>query len=470
MLIPEKLSVHDEREREKVQAEVSMLPDLENCTPQICALRQMFLPSEVCCTTELKELPTDARLQEARLNDLPDGQNLNSITEELDRLRRRLDELKMAMLEPLAARCTVIVRSLLGWLQGKGIIKKSQLNDPKLLAITMAHLLLTGRCRCGEDQERLQRLHKQGSKCQSDHRLSGWDVQGESLNHFLLRALLGHTFGSDLNLTEESQVQKVANFALNSWSPRELANGMLLDWVQPNLEAVLIPVCRRCGKEVSLNNVCGCTLADPSQTPHVVDPTWRLVPQQQRQQYRPLSMYRISRTAGGSCVHGGDNQTAKLVFPAVPLPFVKADDRPKKSSGPTCPYCHLPLGNATEVDFRIAEAEKTDVATIEDGGGLDLVEDKRASVLTMLQTAVSANLERDDDAAGTRAALRCFQEQARGLFARYYQLTAEEFEEKEEELADDVRQLGVELKKKSRKAAEVLASRMRPKCEGADDV
>lgn len=181
-------------------------------------------------------------------------------------------------------------------------------------------------------------------------------------------------------------------------------------------------------------------------------------------------MYRISRTAGGSCVHGGDNQTAKLVFPAVPLPFVKADDRPKKSSGPTCPYCHLPLGNATEVDFRIAEAEKTDVATIEDGGGLDLVEDKRASVLTMLQTAVSANLERDDDARGTRAALRCFQEQARGLFARYYQLTAEEFEEKEEELADDVRQLGVELKKKSRKAADVLASRMQPKCEGADDV
>ncbi|MFN9827595.1 MAG: hypothetical protein ACK58J_25885, partial [Planctomyces sp.] len=109
---------------------VSMPLDLENCTPQICALRQMFLPSEVCCTTELKELLTDARLQEARLNDLPDGQNLNSITEELDRLRRRLDELKMAMLEPLAARCTVIVQSLLGWLQGKGIIKKSQLNDP----------------------------------------------------------------------------------------------------------------------------------------------------------------------------------------------------------------------------------------------------------------------------------------------------------------------------------------------------
>ncbi|MFN9286727.1 MAG: hypothetical protein ACK6EB_01570, partial [Planctomyces sp.] len=76
--------MHDEREREKVQAEVSMPLDLENCTPQISALRQMFLPSEVCCTTELKELPTDERLQEARLNDLPDGKKLTSITEELD--------------------------------------------------------------------------------------------------------------------------------------------------------------------------------------------------------------------------------------------------------------------------------------------------------------------------------------------------------------------------------------------------
>ena len=452
--------------------ELCGLLDLENCTPQISALRQVFLPSEVCCTTELKELLTDARLLAARLNDLPDGQKLTSITEELDRLRRRLDELKMAMLELLAARCTVIVQSLLGWLQGKGIIKKSQLNDPKLLAITMAHLLLTGRCRCGEDQERLQKLHKQSSNCQSDHRLSGWDVQGESLNHFLLRALLGHTFGSDWNLTEESQVQKVANFALNSWSPRELANGMLLDWVQPNLEAVLIPVCRRCGKEVSLNNVCGCTLADPSQTPHVVDPTWRLVPQQQRQQYRPLSMYRISRTAGGSCVHGGDNQTAKLVFPAVPLPFVKADDRPKKSSGPTCAYCHLPLGNATEVDFRIAEAEKTDVATIEDGGGQSSNEaaDKPQANLAVLETAVTASLERDGDADGTIAAFREFQEQTGRLYAEYSQLTPEEFQKQAAKLKKEVRQLGVELKKKSRKAAEVLDSRMRPTCEEADDV
>ncbi|MFM7921129.1 MAG: hypothetical protein ACKPJJ_12955, partial [Planctomycetaceae bacterium] len=101
--------------------------------------------------------------------------------------------------------------------------------------------------------------------------------------------------------------------------------------MRPILEAVLIPVCRRCSNEVSLKNVCACTLADPSQTPDVVDPTWRLVPQEQRQQYSPLSMYRISRTADGSCVHGGDNQTAKLVFPAVPLPFVAAKDRPANS-------------------------------------------------------------------------------------------------------------------------------------------
>lgn len=472
MLIPETLSVHDEREREKVQAEVSMLLDLEKCIPQICSLRQMFLPSAACCASELKDLVTNLRLLAARLNNLPDGEKLTSITEELDRLRRRLDELKMAMLEPLAARCTVIVRSLLGWLQGKGIIKKSQLNDPELLARLMAHLLLTGRCGCGADQERLKRLHKQSSNCQADHRLSGWDVQGESLNHFLLRALLGHIFGSDWNLTEESQVQKAANFALNSRSPRLLANGMLLDWVQPTLEAVLIPVCRSCSNEVSLNNVCGCTLADPSQTPHVVDPTWRLVPQQQRQQYRPLSMYRISRTAGGSCVHGGDNQTAKLVFPAVPLPFVKDDDRPKKSSGPTCPYCHLPLEKATEIDFRITEAEKTDVATIEDGDGQSLneVADKPQANLAVLETAVTASLERDGDADGTIAALREFQEQAGRLYAQYSQLTPEEFQKQAAKLKKEVRQLGAELKKKSRKAADVLASRMQPKCEGADDV
>ena len=472
MLIPETLSVDDELQREKVKAEVSMLLDLENCIPQICALRQMFLPSAVCCTIELEELLADVQLLAARLNDLPDGESLTRIMDERDRLRNRLDELTMSMVEPLAACCTVIVRSLLGWLQGNGIIKKTQANDPKLLALQMAHLLLTGRCCCGEDQDRLKRLHKQSSRCQADHRLSGWDLNHESLNHFLLRALLGHSFGSDWNLTDESQVQKATNFALNSWAPRLLANGMLLDWVQPTLEAVLIPVCRGCGSEVSLKNACACTLADPSQETHVVDPTWRLVPQKQRQQYRPLSMYRISRTADGSCVHGGDNQTAKLVFPAVPLPFVKAKDRPANSSGPTCPRCSSPLRDATAVDVRISAAKSTDVETMEAGDGQlsNEAADKPQADLAVLEKAATALLERDGDADSTIAAFRQFQERAGRLWVKYSQLTPEQFQKKAEELRKEFRQLGVELRKKSRRAAEVLGSRMRPTCEEADDV